>query len=410
MTQQPNIAKSSFIDPPNELTQTGPEGIRFDFNFGCRVTLPQVAEEKWRLRFFDLETHTVVFDVTTEGGTYRSTKVFFVPFRIECWRGERLVFAHNYAAQDKPVLIQIPGGTLGDALAWFPYVDMFQRKHGCKLTCIASETARSLLEPAYPKIRFVNPEEGKLFQESCYATYCLGLFFDDWHCTYQPVDFRYVGLHKTAAYILGVTPDEVRPKVHIADTALNISEPYVCIATQSTTQSKYWNNPYGWREIVAWLKDCGYRVICIDKDATYGQGLVWNHLPYGAENMTGAQPLPERAALLKNAAFFVGLSSGLSWLAWAVETPVVMISGFTHPNNEFHTPYRVFNHHTCNSCWNDPKLMFDHADFLWCPRHKATDRQYECTRLIAPDYVKSVIRKIPGFLGDGGDQVVNNKP
>jgi autotransporter strand-loop-strand O-heptosyltransferase len=74
-----------------------------------------------------------------------------------------------------------------------------------------------------------------------------------------------------------------------------------------------------------------------------------------------------------------------------------MISGFTHPTNEFHTPYRVINYHACNSCWHDPKVRFDHKDFLWCPRHKGTPRQFECTRLITAEQVKAAIRKIPGF-------------
>ena len=47
-------------------------------------------------------------------------------------------------------------------------------------------------------------------------------------------------------------------------------DPYVCIAVQSTPQSKYWNNPSGWREIVSFLKDAGYRVICIDQKPTHG--------------------------------------------------------------------------------------------------------------------------------------------
>ncbi len=83
---------------------------------------------------------------------------------------------------------------------------------------------------------------------------------------------------------------------------------------------------------------------------------------------------------------FIGLSSGLSWLAWAAGAPVVMISGFTHPINEFPTPYRVINWHVCNSCWNDDTTDFnnqDRADFLWCPRHKDTPRMFEC---IARDY------------------------
>ena len=76
---------------------------------------------------------------------------------------------------------------------------------------------------------------------------------------------------------------------------------------------------------------------------------------------------------------------------------MVLISGFTHPTNEFATPYRVINYHTCNGCWNDPHLRFDHKDFLWCPRHKDTPRQFECTRLITVDHVKATLKRVPGF-------------
>jgi autotransporter strand-loop-strand O-heptosyltransferase len=77
----------------------------------------------------------------------------------------------------------------------------------------------------------------------------------------------------------------------------------------------------------------------------------------------------------------------------------VLISGFTHPTNEFATPYRVINDHACNSCWNDPRHRFDHSDFLWCPRHAGTPRQFECTRLITPEHVLEVVRRIPGCAG-----------
>jgi hypothetical protein len=53
----------------------------------------------------------------------------------------------------------------------------------------------------------------------------------------------------------------------------------------------------------------------------------------------------------------------------------------------------------CNGCWSDPRERFDRHDFLVCPRHKDTPRQFECTRLITADHVKAVIRRIPGFVG-----------
>ena len=77
-----------------------------------------------------------------------------------------------------------------------------------------------------------------------------------------------------------------------------------------------------------------------------------------------------------------------------------MISGFTNPTNEFYTPYRIINFHTCNSCWNDMRVDFDHFDFLWCPRHKGTDRHFECTKLISAEQVITTIKKIPSFRGN----------
>jgi autotransporter strand-loop-strand O-heptosyltransferase len=379
--------------PPAPLpTQEGPAGIRYDFNDGCRVVLP---DGKWRVRLSDIDTGNILFETVIGAGRINSSKRYYLRCRIEIWDGDKPFFQHDYVAENREVLVQFPVGTLGDTMGWFPYAVKFQALHGCKLTCGMAEWLIPLYKDAYPDIRFV-PHEG-IEPERFYATYSIGLFFTDDDHIHQPCDFRQVGLHRTAGYILGVDPTEVTPRLVIPDDTRPIAEPYVCIAAQSTAQPKYWNNPTGWREIVQFLKDAGYRVICIDQRPVHGTGLVWNHIPWGAEDQTGDRPLQERARWLKHAEFFVGLSSGLSWLAWAAGAPVVMISGFTHPTNEFATPYRVINYHACNSCWNDVRVMFDHKDFLWCPRHAGTSRQFECTRLITAEAVKATIRRIPGF-------------
>ena len=155
--------------------------------------------------------------------------------------------------------------------------------------------------------------------------------------------------------------------------------------------------------MVAELKAQGYRVICIDQKPLHGTGLIWNHIPHGAEDQTGDRPLTERARWLRHAAFFIGLSSGLSWLAWAAGVPVVMMCLFTQATNEFHTPYRVINWHACNSCWNDVRERFDHKDFLWCPRQANTPRHFECTRLITSEQVVAAMRRIPGYGGGRAD-------
>jgi len=387
-------AKRAYPAPAEMPTQQHASGIRFDFNDGCRVTFPE-QEHPWRVRLTDLETGNILFETELKTGRVNSMKRYFVRFRVEVWQQDKVVLSHEYSAADREVLVQFPIGTLGDTVGWFPYAVKFQELHKCKLTCAMAEKLIPLFKDAYPHISFVSHEEVKV--EKFYATYSMGLFFDDKDGIFQPCDFRFVGLHRTAGYILGVDPTEVPPRIVIPEDTRPIPEPYVCIAVQSTTQSKYWNNPNGWREIVKFLKAAGYRVICIDQKPTHGTGIVWNHIPHGAEDMTGDLPIAERARWMKHAEFFVGLSSGLSWLAWGVGVPVVMISGFTHPLNEFATPYRVINYHTCNSCWNDPHHRFDHSDFMWCPRHKDTPRQFECTRLITVDHVKATLQQIPGF-------------
>jgi autotransporter strand-loop-strand O-heptosyltransferase len=400
-------AKPLYPRPAPIPTQTGPDGISFDFNQGCRVVLPARTDGVWRVRLRDLDTGNILFLSENKGALVRSAKRWFVRFRIEIWSIDDdgaepvSVLTHDYDPRDRNVLIQFPVGTLGDILAWFPYAARFAERHPeCRVTCVLSDLIIPLLRDTYPNLRLLTHEAltAQALEETMYATYSLGLFFDDVECIHQPTDFRHVGLHRTAGYILGVDPAEQPPRLALADDSRPIPEPYVCIGAQSSTQSKYWNNPQGWRELVAFLKAAGYRVICVDQKPTHGTGLVWNHIPYGAEDETGDRPLADRARWLRHAAFFVGLSSGLSWLAWAAGTPVVMISGFTHPTNEFTTPYRVINWHVCNSCWNDPAVRFDHKDFLWCPRHAGTSRQFECTRLITSEQVIETIRRIPGFV------------
>jgi autotransporter strand-loop-strand O-heptosyltransferase len=399
-------AKKPAYPPPAGLpTQIGPRGIRFDFNHGARVTLPPRAEGKWRVRLRDLDTGNILFESENQGAFVSSSKRYFVRFSVEVWDVEAngtatRVMSHEYDPLGRDILIQFPVGTLGDIMAWFSYAARFGAVHGCRLICAMSELIIPLLRDAYPTIRFVTHEEllALEMREAAYATYSLGLFFDDADCVFQPTDFRHVGLHRTAGYILGVDPSEEAPRLALPDESRPIEDPYVCIAVQSSTQCKHWNNPNGWHEVIAFLKANGYRVICIDQKPVHGAGMVWTHIPHGAEDQTGDRPLTERARWLRHASAFVGLSSGLSWLAWAAGAPVVMISGFTHPTNEFSTPFRVINWHACNSCWNDVRHRFDHKDFLWCPRHAGTPRQFECTRLITAAQVIATIRRIPNLI------------
>lgn len=77
----------------------------------------------------------------------------------------------------------------------------------------------------------------------------------------------------------------------------------MCIATQSTAQAKYWNNPDGWRKIVDYLKSKGFDVVCIDKEKNFGGDKFFNKIPENAIDKTGNLPLEDRISDLLNCEF-----------------------------------------------------------------------------------------------------------
>ncbi len=374
-------------------TQEAVDGIRFDFNDGLRVKIPE-GNPSYRIRFVDLDTKCLLYDAITpakEGCIVVSNKKYYIKFRLILSDpvNDLVIFTHDYDAEGKNVMVRFPVHTLGDSIAWFSYVERFQQKLKCKLICVVSKWFAEIVEKQYPDITFIGVDEVEQYET--YANYNIGLY-ELGNVTHQPVDHRYIGLHRVAAYILGVDDKEIPPRFDLS-AKRTIQEKYVCIAVQSTSLAKYWNNPIGWEMVVDYLKNKGYRVLCIDKERIGGKAGTFIRMPEGAEDFTGERPLQDRINLIKDAEFFIGLSSGLSWLAWGCKVPVILISGFTHPLTEFHTPYRVINYNACNSCWNEFK-DFKLQDFWHCPRLEGTDRRFECTAMITPEQVIDKITTI----------------
>jgi autotransporter strand-loop-strand O-heptosyltransferase len=391
--QLTNILPSNSVNPEMKNTPAafprsvhtqavfeGSLGIRYDFNDGARLWLP---EGVWYVELSDADTGNILFASHVSGGWVQSSKKYYVRFKWSVWCtkiDKKLVFHHVLDLKGRDVYIHCSVNTLGDTLAWFPMIEEFRKKHDCIIYYNVADYLACLFQNSYPHWNRVSVEVSS--HKSWYATYHLSLFFNDHSYEHQPFDYHSFGLHQSAAHILGLNLSwAIRPKL-LLNAPRQIKEPYVCIAVQATSQCKKWNNPSGWDDVVRALKSKGYRVLCIDKDHTHGADPIWTSKPKDAEDWTGNHSLMDRVALLQHADAFIGLSSGLSWLAWACRIPVVLISGFTLPLNEFKTPHRVFNVHTCNGCWNDVRHQFDHFDFFWCPRHRGTSREFECSRLI----------------------------
>ncbi len=249
-----------------------------------------------------------------------------------------------------------------------------------------------MFEENYPDIEFIKPGTP---QDDLYAMYEVGWHYDEEgniDHNRNPLDFRKIPLQGAAYNILGLEPEEIKPKLTFKNTGPTIEGDYVVIAPHGSSHAKYWNYPGGWQAIIDHLNSKGYKVVMITQEPL---GDKWHDSKLGGTltgviDKTGNHPLSERANDMLNAKAFIGIGSGLSWLAWALETPVVMISGFSEAYSEFKDCKRISPpKNKCSGCFNRTRL--DAGDWEWCPDHKNTNRMFECTKSIIPSTVINAI-------------------
>lgn len=192
----------------------------------------------------------------------------------------------------------------------------------------------------------------------------------------------------------GLEYEEIRPFIKVENTTTPIKNKYVVLGVHTTAQCKYWNYPDGWEILSKQLRKLGYTPVALDLHEVFGIEGHWNYLPDSSVKKVGLS-FEEVIRYLTHCEFFIGVSSGLSWLAWAIGKKVIMISGVTEEKNEFQSNnYKVLNKSVCNSCFNTKKYIFDTGDWLWCPVNRDTDKWFECSKTISPEMVLEKVRMI----------------
>ena len=353
--------------------------VYFDFKKGFRLKVP---EGNWHVKVWDSESEIVFFDNVVSNVVVISLEKFFVRWEFEIFLDGKFIFRHRYDPAGFNVHFRIPPTGMGDHIALFPCIEEFCRKWKCNATCRVEPYMKEILDVYFPEIKYSDE-----IPANAYASYLISPGFSPF---YQPTEIRKIPMLKMGNEILNL--GRYKKKIYHPTKPRQIAEPYVCIAAQGSITPKAWLNAKGYDEVVAYLKSLGYRVLCIDKNREQTSHGMTVKMPQGAEDFTGDISLIERINLLAYADFFIGLGSGLSWLAWAVDIPVILISGITAYWFEFDTPYRIINRLVCNGCHNDTTVEWPQYEF--CPYHKNTPRAYECSRMISARQVIDMIDEL----------------
>jgi len=347
----------------------------------------KVAE--YKVEFIDNKTGRIVYSTTVGNNCWCKCSIeYFIDWKINIYENGKMWHQHLYNPKGKRIYIALDSRALGDSLSWFPYADEFRKKHNCNV--VVSTFMNDMFIEKYPELEFVNPGHNV---ENIYAMYSIGLFYNEDGTINQmknPVDPKTVTLQKMCSDILGLEYKEVKPKVRDITKGLDLNVKQVCIGVFGTAQSKFWNNPTGWQDVVDWLNNKGYTVKLLSKE---NDDYMGNKLPNGIVKHPHG-PIERVMMEMKKSKAFIGIGSGLSWLSWGLNVPTVLISGFSYDWAEMEDCIRITTPKgKCEGCFNRIKL--DAGDWNWCPDHKGTDRQFECTKSITSEMV---IKELEKFL------------
>lgn len=344
------------------------------------------SNANYTIKVFDENDNCVYQNIIRSNHWIKLNRQFYTKWKTKIYENNKLIYDEVLNLKNKRVFISIESKSLGDTLAWMPYVEEFRKTHGCHL--IVSTHLNNLFYKQYPNIEFVDPAT---VIHDLYALYRIGWFYgsdNQFNSNRHPIDFKTIPLQKTATDILGLEFKEIKPKLNLPQKD---KKKKVGFGIHSTSQAKYWNNPNGWQEVVNYLNSLGYECILYSKE---NDGYMGNNHPKGIKKFKGGS-IQDVINDLATCEFFVGIGSGLSWLAWSCNLPIVLISGFSHKFTETQSDtYRVINENVCHGCFNWSRL--DAGDWNWCPLHKGTDKVYECTKKITSEMVIEKIQELVG--------------
>jgi len=344
------------------------------------------TNNKFEIKMYDGQDKLIYENLLPTNSWVKLNQQYYTDWKTKIWENGELIYENKINLEGKRVYISFGSKSLGDTMAWVPYLEEFRKKHNCYL--IASTFMNYLFVDQYPEIEFIEPGD---VVPNIHAQYRVGWFYNedgtvDYNMTHS--DYKKQPLQKTATDILGLEYIEIRPKLNLPKIEKK-KKGKVGIGLHSTAQAKYWNNPTGWQTVIDHLNNLGYECMIYSKE---GDGYMGNHYPEGVTIFKGGN-LQEVIDDLSECEFFIGLGSGLSWLAWACKLPVILISGFSEKWAETTLDtYRVINENVCHGCFNSERL--DAGDWNWCPLHKNTTRMFECTKEISSDMVIKEINKI----------------
>lgn len=380
-TQMVDHYNKKYIAPESERNAK----FRVTWNGSIKFHADLVPSDDCIVKF--IENGNIVYQSNIKNNHwYSPSKKWFIPWKIEVYENNELIWDWNYEPKGNEIGIKLDSSSLGDTIAFMGQIRSFKEYWGLDKVYVFTHKNWLFDDEEYNKLG-ISILPWSTFSQLPTYTITLGVYYEmkhPWKKDEHKNDWRKIHLSQIASDRLGIPLDEINARPIMHPNFRNAKKPVrdkaiATFATASTAQAKYWNRDGGWQELISSMPDLHW-VHCSKE----------NHVDVNTEK--SPEPLEDVAGFMLASEFFVGISSGLTWFAWALNVPTFSISGFTPEvleNIEGITT--IQNKRVCNSCWAWD--VFDKGDWGWCPAYKGTERVYECSKEITVDMVINTINE-----------------
>jgi len=186
--------------------------------------------------------------------------------------------------------------------------------------------------------------------------------------------------------LLGISDNHLlKPTLkEIPDIEESIPRPYICFSEFASMVSKQWHHENGWQELVDYFVGRGYTMVSISQEKSN----LSNTFDLSGESYS----FLHRLGTLKNSDFYVGLDSGLSWMANFIDKYCFLIVGSVEEEFSFQdnvTRIGLSADNYCRGCLEDTNILRNYELQAGCFYRK----DFECTRLITPEMVINKIEE-----------------
>ena len=368
--------------------------IEVSYNPSPKVEIKGTKERSYDVEFIDTNTNKVIFSDIINNNMWSSIPNKFNSLAIKIngqiidTLSDRLKIKSFLSSNliNKSHLIDLHSNSLGDTIAIMPYLDLYSIKNNVKVYLRGNLNWNKLFKKSYPNIKITDRDDR---------------FFDN--IIHIVHDFS-KPLQQGFAECLGIEGyNYIRPKIDSFKTDRPLKNKYITFGVHSTLQMKYWNHPDGqkvqgespyWNDLCKMFRKSNLTPVCLELNETFGVSPYYNGLPNNSLKKVG-MPLEEVINYIEHSEFYIGLSSGMAWVAHALGKPVVMIANFTEDWNEFDLKeedyIRITNKNVCHGCWHTENINV--GDWNHCSKHQNTSRQFECHTSITPEQVFNEIKE-----------------